>query len=90
MVYLDRNRVRAGLVRHRAQWPWCSYGEWMGQRRRYGVVDPTECLQGNGLEATMSESKAALRPSGGLSVGLRNLSHNVLLRSNPQKPAVMG
>jgi putative transposase len=36
--------VRAGVVAHPAEWPWCSYGEWMGQRRRYGVVDFKECL----------------------------------------------
>ena len=45
MVYIDLNMVRAGVVAHPAQWPWCSYGEWMGQRRRYGVVDFKECLR---------------------------------------------
>ena len=45
MVYIDLNMVRAGVVAHPAQWPWCSYGEWMGQRRRYGVVDVKECLR---------------------------------------------
>ena len=24
---------------------WCNYGEWMGRRRRYGVVDAKECLR---------------------------------------------
>jgi len=54
MVYIDLNMVRAGVVTHPVQWPWCSYGEWMGQRRRYGVVDSTECLRvlgGASLEA---------------------------------------
>ena len=45
MVYIDLNMVRAGIVAHPAEWRWCSYGEWMGQRRRYGVVDFKECLQ---------------------------------------------
>ena len=54
MDYIDLNMVRAGVVTHPVQWPWCSYGEWMGQRRRYGVVDSTECLRvlgGASLEA---------------------------------------
>ena len=35
MVYIELNMVRAGVVRHPEQWPWCSYQEWMGQRERY-------------------------------------------------------
>jgi putative transposase len=57
MVYIDLNMVRAGVVAHPAQWPWCSYGEWMGQRRRYGVVDPNECLRVLG-GATLAEFRA--------------------------------
>jgi putative transposase len=45
MVYIELNMVRTGVVAHPAQWPWCSYSEWMGQRRRYGVVDRKECLR---------------------------------------------
>ena len=45
MVYIDLNMVRAGVVSHPAQWPWCSYGEWFGSRRRYGVVDRKESLR---------------------------------------------
>ena len=46
MVYIELNMVRAGVVPHPEQWPWCSYQEWMGKRRRYTVVD-----QGAGLRA---------------------------------------
>jgi putative transposase len=45
MVYIDLNMVRAGVVTHPAQWPWCSYREWFGSRRRYGVVDCNESLR---------------------------------------------
>ena len=45
MVYIELNMVRAGVVGHPADWPWCSFGEWMGQRRRYAVVDQKECLR---------------------------------------------
>ena len=45
MAYIELNMVRAGRVAHPAQWPWCSYGEWMGERRRYRVIDTKECLR---------------------------------------------
>ncbi len=57
MVYIDLNMVRAGVVAHPAQWPWCSYSEWMGQRRRYGVVDRKECLRVLG-GASLAEFRA--------------------------------
>lgn len=51
------NMVRAGVVAHPAQWPWCSYSEWMGQRRRYGVVDRKESLRVLG-GASLAEFRA--------------------------------
>ena len=45
MVYIDLNMARAGVVTHPAQWPWCSYSEWFGFRRRYEVVDCNESLR---------------------------------------------
>ena len=44
MVYIELNMVRAGMVRHPQQWPWCSYPEWMGQRQRYVLVNKQACL----------------------------------------------
>jgi len=44
MVYIELNRVRAGVVKPPSQWPWCSYVEWMGLRERYRAVDRAECL----------------------------------------------
>jgi putative transposase len=57
MVYIELNMVRAGAAPHPAQWPWCSYIEWMGQRRRYGVIDIQECLRILG-GATLEEFRA--------------------------------
>jgi len=45
MAYIELNMARAGVVRHPAEWPWCSYGEWFGSRQRYGVVDCHETLR---------------------------------------------
>jgi putative transposase len=45
MIYIELNMVRAGVVKHPAQWPWCSYQEWSGLRRRYRVIDQSECLR---------------------------------------------
>ena len=39
MVYIELNMVRAGVVPHPEQWPWCSYQEWMGQRQRYVLIN---------------------------------------------------
>jgi len=39
MVYVELNMVRAGVVREPSEWPWCSYQDWMGIRKRYRVLD---------------------------------------------------
>lgn len=39
MTYIELNMVRAGVVTHPAEWPWCSYQEWVGRRQRYRLVD---------------------------------------------------
>jgi putative transposase len=38
MVYIDLNMVRAGVVEHPVDWPFCGYGELIGRRRRFTVV----------------------------------------------------
>jgi putative transposase len=37
--YIDLNMVRAGIVRHPSEWPWCSYRELVGQRKRFRLLD---------------------------------------------------
>ncbi len=37
--YIELNMVRAGVVTHPADWRWCSYGELMGYRQRYRLID---------------------------------------------------
>ncbi len=39
MKYIDLNMVRAGVVRHPAQWRWCGYHELVGSRQRYRLLD---------------------------------------------------
>jgi len=39
MRYIDLNMVRAGVVRHPADWAWCGYQEIAGLRRRYRILD---------------------------------------------------
>jgi putative transposase len=39
MKYIDLNLVRAGVVGHPAQWPWCGYHELVGDRQRYRLLD---------------------------------------------------
>ena len=46
--YIDLNMVRAGVVREPAEWAWCGYGELVGLRRRYRVVDLSACAEALG------------------------------------------
>jgi putative transposase len=45
MAYIDLNMVRAGAVKHPAEWDWCSYRELTGERRRYRLVDREALLK---------------------------------------------
>jgi putative transposase len=38
LAYIDLNMVRAGAVRHPADWRWCGYRELIGLRRRYRLL----------------------------------------------------
>lgn len=39
MVYIDLNMVRAGVVKHPGEWPWCGYHEIQNPRRRGSGID---------------------------------------------------
>jgi len=39
MVYIDLNRVRAGVVKHPADWAWRGYDEIQSPPKRYSVID---------------------------------------------------
>ena len=41
--YIDLNMVRAGVVCHPMDWPWCGYHELIGMRQRYLLLD-IDCL----------------------------------------------
>jgi putative transposase len=41
--YIDLNMVRAGVVQHPSEWPWCGYHELIGKRQRFRLLD-IECL----------------------------------------------
>jgi putative transposase len=43
MQYIDLNMVRAGVVRHPEEWPWCGYHELVDKRKRYRLLD-MDCL----------------------------------------------
>jgi putative transposase len=45
MQYIDLNMVRAGVVNHPSEWPWCGYHELIGQRRRYRLLDLDRLLE---------------------------------------------
>jgi putative transposase len=39
MLYIDMNMVRAGVVRHPVEWPFCDYNEIQNPRQRYSLID---------------------------------------------------
>ncbi len=45
MTYIELNMVRAGVVSHPEDWPWCSYHDWSGHRRRRTMVDLSKGLE---------------------------------------------
>jgi len=62
LVYIELNMVRAGVVTHPEQWPWCSYAEWMNQRQRYGIVNKPAGLEILG-QAALSHFQSNYRQS---------------------------
>ena len=42
LVYIDLNMVRAGVVNHPSEWPFCGYNEIQKPRNRYALVDYEE------------------------------------------------
>ncbi|MFQ6070949.1 MAG: transposase [Candidatus Aminicenantales bacterium] len=45
MVYIDTNMVRAGVVEHPCQWPYCGYQEISGSRKRYTLIDHHKLIE---------------------------------------------
>jgi len=39
LVYVDLNMVRAGVVNHPSDWPFCGYNEIQNPRQRYSIID---------------------------------------------------
>jgi REP element-mobilizing transposase RayT len=39
LVYIDLNMVRAGVVKHPMDWPFCGYNEILAPKERYALID---------------------------------------------------
>lgn len=50
MVYLDMNMVRAGVVKHPREWPYCGYQEIIGRRQRYTLIDQAKLMHIMGVD----------------------------------------
>jgi putative transposase len=64
ITYIELNMVRAGVVVHPRDWPWCSYQEWMGHRRRYRLIDwdrSLELLRAPSLDAYRIHSEQRIQ-----------------------------
>lgn len=49
MDYIDMNMVRAGVVGHPAEWPFCGYYELMRKKKRYRLLDTDKMAMVLGL-----------------------------------------
>ena len=45
MIYIDLNMVRAGVISHPCQWPFCGYYELMTRRKRYAIINRRELMR---------------------------------------------
>jgi putative transposase len=61
LVYIDLNAVRAGIVRHPADWPFCGFQEIAGLRARKCLIDKRLLMELLGME---SERRMADRYQG--------------------------
>ena len=62
--YVDLNMVRAGVVNHPREWPWCGYQELTGEKTRYRLLNVGRVLELLGmpdLEFFVSEYQARIR-----------------------------
>jgi len=60
MVYVDLNMVRAGIVRHPSEWPFCGYNEIQNPRWRYSLIDQKSLTDLFGIN-TMDELQKTYR-----------------------------
>jgi hypothetical protein len=51
MVYVDLNMVRAGVVTHPSEWPFCGYNEIQNPRQRYSLIDCDSLIDLFGVES---------------------------------------
>ncbi|MBI5966355.1 MAG: transposase [Deltaproteobacteria bacterium] len=56
MVYVDLNTVRAGVVTHPSEWPFCGYNEIQNPRQRYSLIDRESLIDLFGIQS-MDEFK---------------------------------
>ncbi len=60
MIYIDLNMVRAGVVSHPSEWPFCGYNEIQNPRQRYSLIDYASLIEIFGFQS-MDEFKKAYR-----------------------------
>ena len=44
LFYIDLNMVRAGVINHPEEWPHCGYGEFMGKKQRWRIINMRRLL----------------------------------------------
>lgn len=73
MAYVDLNMVRAGVVSHPSEWPFCGYNEIQSPRQRYSLIDYESLIDLFDIQS-MDEFKKTYR--GWVEEALRRESHH--------------
>ena len=73
MAYVDLNMVRAGVVSHPSEWPFCGYNEIQSPRQRYSLIDYESLIDLFDIQS-MDEFKKTHR--GWVEEALRRESHH--------------
>ncbi len=105
MRYIDLNMVRAGVVDHPADWPWCGYQEIIGLRQRYRILNLEELSRlgrviapdvfaawyRTELDQTLATSNRCRQPhwSESIAVGSKAFVDSVAARSKNRKKLVI-
>lgn len=57
MVYIDLNMVRAGVVSHPSEWPFCGYNELMQNPQRYKLINTKTVMDLIGIDDLIAFKK---------------------------------
>ena len=56
MLYIDTNMVRAGVVKHPKDWPYCGYQEIINYKQKYTLINRKKLIQAIEIQGEVLEN----------------------------------